>query len=141
MNRTFHSEVGWWYGLIMVITAFLLFDFFWFHYTVLMILIAVAMVFEIEMLIHTCYIITADGRLRIESGRFVPNIEIEVSSIVSMKRVKSFSIAPALSAERIEIVYRKGGKERTVQISPRRAEDFKAWMQKKMNVDNKPNVE
>ena len=56
MNRTFHSEVGWWYGLIMVITAFLLFDFFWFHYTVLMILIAVAMVFEIEMLIHTCYI-------------------------------------------------------------------------------------
>ena len=31
MNRTFHSEVGWWYGLIMVITAFLLFDFFWFH--------------------------------------------------------------------------------------------------------------
>ena len=126
MNRTFHSEVGWWYGLIMVITAFLLFDFFWFHYTVLMILIAVAMVFEIEMLIHTCYIITADGRLRIESGRFVPNIEIEVSSIVSMKRVKSFSIAPALSAERIEIVYRKGGKER---------------IQKKMNVDNKPNVE
>ena len=134
MNRTFHSEVGWWYGLIMVITAFLLFDFFWSHYTV-------AMVFEIEMLIHTCYIITADGRLRIESGRFVPNIEIEVSSIVSMKRVKSFSIAPALSAERIEIVYRKGGKERTVQISPRRAEDFKAWIQKKMNVDNKPNVE
>ena len=49
MNRTFHSEVGWWYGLIMVITAFLLFDFFWFHYTVLMILIAVAMVFEIEI--------------------------------------------------------------------------------------------
>lgn len=96
----------------------LLFDFFWFHYTVLMILIAVAMVFEIEMLIHTCYIITADGRLRIESGRFVPNIEIEVSSIVSMKRVKSFSIAPALSAERIEIVYWKEGKERTVQISP-----------------------
>ena len=64
MYRTFHSKVGWWYWLLMGVTAFLLLDFFWFHHTVLMILTAVAMVFEIEMLIHTCYILTEDGRLR-----------------------------------------------------------------------------
>ena len=61
MYRTFHSKVGWWYWLLMGVTAFLLLDFFWFHHTVLMILTAVAMVFEIEMLIHTCYILTEDG--------------------------------------------------------------------------------
>lgn len=141
MNRTFPSKVDGWYWLLMGITAFLLFDFFWFHYTVLMILIAVAMVFEIEMLIHTRYVITADGKLKIESGRFVPDTEIDLKEVAGMKRVRSFSLAPALSAERIEIVYRKEGKERSVQVSPRRAEDFKAWIQKKMNVDNKPNVE
>ena len=126
---------------MMGITAFLLFDFFWFHYTLLMILVAVAMVFEIEMLIHTRYILTADGRLRIESGRFVPDIEIEVRSITGMKQVRSFSLAPALSAERIEIAYRKEGKERSVQVSPRRAEEFREWIQKKMDKDNQPNVE
>ncbi len=52
-------------------------ELFWFHHTVLMILTAVAMVFEIEMLIDTCYILTEDGTLRIESGRFVPDTEIE----------------------------------------------------------------
>lgn len=141
MHHTFPSKVGGWYGVIMGITAFLLFDFFWFHYTVLMILIAVAMVFEIEMLIHTRYVITADGKLRIESGRFVPDTEIDIRSVVGMRRVKSFSLAPALSAERIEIVYRKEGKERSVQVSPQRAEEFRKWMQKKMGADNQPNVE
>ena len=130
-----------WYWLLMGITAFLLFDFFWFHYTVLMILIAVAMVFEIEMLIHTRYVITADGKLKIESGRFVPDTEIDLKEVAGMKRVRSFSLAPALSAERIEIVYRKEGKERSVQVSPRRAEEFREWMQKKMDKDNQPNVE
>ena len=31
MNRTFHSRVGAGYWLLMVATAFLLFDFLWFH--------------------------------------------------------------------------------------------------------------
>ena len=115
MYRTFHSKVGWWYWLLMGVTAFLLLDFFWFHHTVLMILTAVAMVFEIEMLIHTCYILTEDGRLRIESGRFVPDTEIEIRSITGMRRA--------------------------VQVSPRHAGDFMAWVQKKMNADNKPNTE
>lgn len=141
MYRTFHSKVGWWYWLLMGVTAFLLLDFFWFHHTVLMILTAVAMVFEIEMLIHTCYILTEDGRLRIESGRFVPDTEIEIRSITGMRRVKSYSLAPALSVERIEIAYRKDGKENAVQVSPRHAGDFMAWVQKKMNADNKPNTE
>ena len=141
MNRTFPSKVDGWYWLLMGITAFLLFDFFWFHYTVLMILIAVAMVFEIEMLIHTRYVITADGKLKIESGRFVPDTEIDLKEVAGMKRVRSFSLAPALSAERIEIAYRKEGKERSVQVSPRRAEEFREWMQKKMDKDNQPNVE
>ena len=120
MYRTFHSKVDWWYWLLMGVTAFLLLDFFWFHHTV---------------------ILTEDGRLRIESGRFVPDTEIEIRSITGMRRVKSCSLAPALSVERIEIAYRKEGKENAVQVSPRHAGDFMAWVQKKMNADNKPNTE
>ena len=54
----------------MAVTAFLLFDFFWLHYTLLAVLLAICMIFEIEMLVHTRYVVTEDGMLRIESGRF-----------------------------------------------------------------------
>ncbi len=50
MDRTFHSKVDWWYWLLMAVTAFLLFDFFWFHYTIATLLVAAVMIFEIEML-------------------------------------------------------------------------------------------
>ena len=48
-NRTFHSRVGAGYWLRMVATAFLLFDFFWFHELLLKLLLAIVMIFEIEM--------------------------------------------------------------------------------------------
>ena len=43
MDRTFHSKVDWWYWLLMAVTAFLLFDFFWFHYTIATLLVAAVM--------------------------------------------------------------------------------------------------
>ena len=130
MNRTFHSKTDWRYWLLMGISAFLLFDFFWFHYTLLTIVMAVCVIFEIEMLIHTCYIVAADGTLRVESGRFVPNRTIDLRSIVSMERVKSYSVAPALSVERVEIRYREEKEIRRIQVSPVQTEEFMAWIRK-----------
>ena len=95
MDRTFHSKVDWWYWLLMAVTAFLLFDFFWFHYTIATLLVAAVMIFEIEMLIHTRYIVTGSGKLLIETGRFVADKTILLNTIVSMCEVNSFSIAPA----------------------------------------------
>lgn len=106
MDRTFHSKVDWWYWLLMAVTAFLLFDFFWFHYTIATLLVAAVMIFEIEMLIHTRYIVTGSGKLLIETGRFVADKTILLNTIVSMCEVNSFSIAPALSVHRVEITYR-----------------------------------
>lgn len=131
MNRTFHSKVDWWYWLLMTVTAFLLFDFFWFHYTLLTILVSVIMIFEIEMLIHTCYIVTADGRLKIETGRFIPNTTIELSSIVAIHETRGYVVAPALSVSRVEIIYRMGNKNQKVQISPKNSSEFIRWIQKK----------
>ena len=131
MNRTFHSKVDWWYWLLIIVTAFLLFDFFWFHYTLLTLLLSVIMIFEIEMLIHTCYIVTGDGKLKIETGRFIPNSTIELNSIVAIHETKGYSVAPALSASRVEIVYRLGEKNHTVQISPKNSSEFIRWIQKK----------
>ena len=132
MDRTFHSKVDWWYWLLMAVTAFLLFDFFWFHYIIATLLVAAVMIFEIEMLIHTRYIVTGSGKLLIETGRFVADKTILLNTIVGMCKVNSFSIAPALSVHRVEITYRVGDKHEKVFVSPQNAEDFIRWVQKKM---------
>lgn len=96
---------------------FLLFDFFWFHYTIATLLVAAVMIFEIEMLIHTRYIVTGSGKLLIETGRFVADKTILLNTIVGMCEVNSFSIAPALSVHRVEITYRVGDKHEKFCLS------------------------
>ena len=136
MDRTFHSKVDSWYWLLMAVTAFLLFDFFWFHYTIATLLMAVVMIFEIEMLIHTQYIVTGNGKLQIETGRFIANKTILLESITGMREVKSFSIAPALSVHRIEISYQNGQQADKVYVSPQNAGEFVRWIEKKMKKED-----
>ena len=126
MNRTFHVNVGWWYWLVIALTSILMFVCFWEHYVLFALLLAIAVVFQIEMLVHTQYIITGEGELRIESGRFAPKSVIDIDSIISIKPVHSMTFpAPTLSARRLEVVYRsKKGKEVSLHISPKNEEDF-----------------
>lgn len=124
MNRTFHSRVDFCYGLLMALTAFALLDFFWFHHYIPALAAAAAMIFEIEMLVHTQYVLTSDGSVRIESGRFLRSVAFPVTAIERVRPVRSFKLAPALSVRRLDIVYRSAEEQRSVCISPRHAEEF-----------------
>lgn len=107
MNRTFQSKVGWWYWIVIGVTSVLLFFFFWEHQVICTILCATVVIFEIEMLIHTQYVITSDGWLNVETGRFVPNASIEISQILRIRKVRSMAFwEPALSFERLEITFK-----------------------------------
>ena len=118
MNRTFHSRVGAGYWLLMAATAFLLFDFFWFHELLLSLLLA------IEMLIHTQYVVTAEGNLQIETGRFVRKATIPLEKIMLIQHVKSWGIAPALSPVRLKISYQTEKGKSSVLVSPKGEDDF-----------------
>ena len=132
MNRTFQSNVGWWFWIVIGITSFLLFFFFWEHYTVLTLFTAVVVVFLIEMLIHTQYIFTADNRLKIETGRFVRKVDLDVERIASIRKVRSLTVmAPALSFYRLEITYHGHKHTGTVQISPRNEGEFIRYLLRK----------
>lgn len=88
--------------------------------------------FEIEMLIHTQYVITSDGWLNVETGRFVPNASIEISQILRIRKVRSMAFwEPALSFERLEITFKKHGKVCSVCLSPKNTEDFVRCLLKK----------
>ena len=125
MDRTFKTEVGWWYWILISITSLLLFFFFWMHDTLLAIIMAVLVIYEIEMLIHTQYVITDDGLLKVETGRFVKKFTMRVDQIESIRLVRSMIFwAPALSFHRFEIKYNGNNKTVKVQISPRNKEAF-----------------
>lgn len=125
MNRTFKTVVGWWYWLLILVSSVLLFFFFWQHDSILAIIMAILVIHEIEMLIHTKYIITSDNILQVETGRFVRSFSLEIDKIESVKEVRSMIFwAPALSFYRLEITYRGKKKDVKVQISPKNREAF-----------------
>ena len=134
MDRIFHPRIGWWYWLLIAVTSGFLFYFFWEHHTLLMLILAVCVVCEIEMLIHTRYIISADNQLRIETGRFVRNSTIELERIVRIRKVRSLVFwAPALSFDRLEIICEKksGNGTASVLIAPQNPDDFIHWLLKR----------
>ena len=135
MVRTFHSKVDGWYWSLMTVTAVLLFVCFWRHETWLMLLTAVGMIFEIEMLVHTCYRIVDGQWLLVESGRFVRGRQVALDAIVRIRKVRTYGVAPALSARRLQIDYRKAdGQLVSVLVSPQNEEDFLHWIVKKNNL-------
>ena len=135
MNRTFQSKVGWWYWIVIGITSVLLFFFFWEHYLLCTILCATVVIFEIEMLIHTQYVITEAGWLKVETGRFIPNASLEIDQILRIRKVRSMAFwQPALSFERLEVVFKKHGKVRSISLSPKNQEDFIRCLLKKNEV-------
>lgn len=88
--------------------------------------------FEIEMLIHTQYVITGDGWLKVETGRFIPNASLEIDQILRIRKVRSMTFwQPALSFERLEVVFKKHGKVRSISLSPKNQEDFIRCLLKK----------
>lgn len=129
--RTFHTKVGWWYWMIIIILSSSLFVTFWFHELLLALVFAIAVVYSIEGMIHTQYIITSDGMLRIECGRFSKKTApIPVSQITDIAKSKSWEAAPALSLDRLKISYRKGTIKTYALISPQNAEAFVRCLKK-----------
>ena len=87
--------------------------------------------YSIEGMIHTQYIITSDGTLRIECGRFSKKTApIPVSQITDIAKSKSWEAAPALSLDRLKISYRKGTIKTYALISPQNAEAFVRCLKK-----------
>lgn len=123
--RTFHSKVGWWYWAVIILCSCLLFVLFWIHQLLLTLLFALVVIFEIEMLIHTQYVVQSEeGILSIQTGRFLKGASIPIETIVSIETSHSLESAPALSLSRLKIVYRKGKVKTYVLVSPKNPEDF-----------------
>ena len=131
MNRTFQARVGGFYWGVIAVSSALLFYLFWMHYTIAMLIMACVVIFEIEKLIHTQYVVTKDGILLIEGGRFVPKSAVPVGDIISVSHIRSFSFWNAsLSLSKLEIRCNAIGKKSVLRVSPKNEADFIKCLQK-----------
>ena len=70
--------------------------------------------------------------LKVETGRFIPNASLEIDQILRIRKVRSMAFwQPALSFERLEVVFNKHGKVRSISLSPKNQEDFIRCLLKK----------
>jgi hypothetical protein len=87
-------------------------------------LITLVVVSVVAFLLYVClttfYEFTKDKKLKVHSG-FLYNREIHINSIRKIKPARDHSASPALSQDRLEIVFNRYG---SVLISPEHKKEF-----------------
>lgn len=124
MNRIFHPKVSWTLYFVLIVLASQLFYFFWIKQIIVVILIALLELFLIEMIIHTQYIVTTNGILKVNPGRFFPSYSIPVKDIISLEQSYSWQTSAALSYDRIQIKYRGKYQDERMYVSPVKRREF-----------------
>jgi hypothetical protein len=115
MKKTFKSKVDI-LVLLPVLVVLLVTEVFMIVNKILIgeIVIALLLAFVFYMCINTLYVVTGDDKLKIKSG-FLFNQEIYIKSIKKVRPTKDHRTSPALSFDRLEILYNRYGR---VVVSP-----------------------
>lgn len=113
MNRSFHYRASWLnYTCIIVVAVAAMYSL-WHRSVVNAIvgfLLMGVVVLMIERIIHTVYVLTADGRLIINCGRFSREMSVPVNEIIRMSVIR-----PKLLGVRYILIEYGAGHETTVQ--------------------------
>lgn len=113
MNRSFHYRASWLnYTCIIVVAVAAMYSL-WHRSVVNAIvgfLLMGVVVLMIERIIHTVYVLTADGRLVISRGRFSREMSVPVNEIIRMGVIR-----PKLLGVRYILIEYGAGHETTVQ--------------------------
>lgn len=137
MDRTFHYRISWLNIVSIIVVAAAMVYFLWNRSTgsiiVGFVLLFITMLM-IERVIHTEYVITADGVLQIKRGKLSRPILIRIDDIATMQVVRS----NILTLRFIMIVYGRG---QQIAVQPVNEEAFmeeiKKRHTKKQNKKNK----
>lgn len=113
MNRSFHYRASWLnYTCIIVVAVAAMYSL-WRRSVVNAIvgfMLMGVVVLMIERIIHTVYVLTADGRLIISRGRFSREMSVPVNEIIRMSVIR-----PKLLGVRYILIEYGAGHETTVQ--------------------------
>ena len=125
MNRIFHARVPWYTPILLVLLTIITVWAYWHRQGIIAFIGLALMFFIIERAITTTYTITTDGHLLIHRGRFSKNIDIPLTDIRHIERIRSTQFGP-LCLKRYLLIHYTDGK--TLSLIPTKEEDLLALL-------------
>jgi hypothetical protein len=121
MKKIYRSKLNLWIFLPVFLALFAI-EVFFIYKGMLFGMIAVALItaIAIYLCVDNVYILTNDNKLRIKSS-FLFEKEIYIKSIKKIRPTKDHHTSPALSYDRIEILYNRYGR---IVVSPQHKLEF-----------------
>lgn len=128
MNKIFHEKMNAGKLCFLFVEIAIFTWFAWFKMPVPALLFLVAVVYTLEMLLHSTYTVTGDGKLVIYKGRF---LRITVISLSEVDRIESnhYSFNAGLRLGSYLLIVLKSGKE--VGIRPEKEQEFIEYIEYK----------
>lgn len=121
MNRTFHSRTRWDQLFYVLLVAFVCFFMIWIKQAILAVILSILLIILIERIIHTEYILTADNKLIIKSGRFLKEKKLDLDQINDIEHRTTTKFGSFYIASYILITYNKN---KHLSLTPANAQRF-----------------
>lgn len=128
MNKIFHEKINAGKLCFLFIEIAIFAWFAWFKMAIPALLFLIAVVYTLEMLLHSTYTVTSDGKLIIYRGRF---LKTTLLSLRDIDRIESnhFSFRVGLRLGSYLLIVMKNGKE--LGIRPEKEQEFIEYIEYK----------
>lgn len=121
MNRIFHVKIAGSTYLILVVFTAIMIAAFWFQEAIVGLVMALALIVNIECIIHSTYTLTADGNLVVYSGRFRKAQTIPFADITDVELKRSPGLGGLVVSQYILVHY---GDKRYLSLTPVKPKEF-----------------
>jgi Protein of unknown function (DUF1200). len=130
MNRIFHARIAWYQYFLLAVLTVNAVGALWCKYILPAALFMLMLIVIIEQIIHTAYILTADGNLEISRGRFIRRKLVPVSGITAVRKCCSMKFGNFSVTDYILIEYGEG---KFASVMPVKEREFVELLEKKMS--------
>lgn len=121
MNRIFHVKIAGGTYLLMIVLTVVMVLAFWYMKVVAGCMVAAGLIILIERIIHSVYMLTADGKLVVYYGRFYKGKSISLADITDVELKCTSAFGGIMPTKYVWIQY---GKNNVVSLVPVKPEEF-----------------
>lgn len=121
MNRIFHVKIAVSTYVFLVLFTALMVVAFWFKESIVGLIMALALIINIERIIHSTYTLTADGKLIVYNGRFRKAKTIPLTDITDVELKHSAVLGGLVIPKYVLLHY---DNEKLLSLIPVKPEEF-----------------
>lgn len=121
MNRIFHVKIAGGTYLFLILFTALMVTAFWYQHSIAGLIMAAALIVNIERIIHSIYTLTAEGKLVVYYGRFYKGKTISLTDITDVELKRSSGFGGMMASTYVLVHYAEG---RLLSLVPVKPEEF-----------------